>query len=143
MAGRIVRAGVKLPNWQALLCDFITARMHVPFSWGLQDCCLFAADAKTAATGSDPAQNIRGSYSDAKSAARTVRRLGGMRAIGDNAFGSPVDPVSASLGDIGLVENEGRECLAVFGGQFFHAPAERGLTILPVEQCKRAWRLTE
>lgn len=140
MAGSDLLPALK-PEWQSAIADLFIERMSAPFVWGLNDCCLLAADAKLAATGVDPAEGFR-TYDDALSAARLVSKLGGMEAIGSRFFGPRIPVECVAFGDIGLIENCGRPCLAVFGGQFFHAPAEHGLTILPIEHCAAAWRLT-
>lgn len=116
-------------------------RLNTPFVWGVNDCCLFAADCVLAATGVDPAENLRLAYCDARGAARVLREHGGMAKLAAKHCGTEIPPAYAQFGDIGLLDNGGRPCLAVFGGEFFHAPGERGLTIHPVELCSRAWRM--
>lgn len=128
------------PEAQERLAALFVERITAQFVWGRNDCCLFAADAVIAATGRDPADGLR-SYADAISAARLVKRLGGMAAIGDKSFGPRIAPAGAVFGDLGLVTNDGRECLAVFGGSAFHVPGEHGLTIVPIENCTIAWRM--
>jgi hypothetical protein len=132
----------RLHDWEIRLTDFFVSRLSSCFEWGVNDCCLFAADGKIAATGHDPAAEHRGTYSDALSAARTVERLGGMLAIGDSSFGKRIKTEYVRFGDIGLIENHGRPCLAIFGGEYFHAPGVDGLTIFPVDKCLQAWSLT-
>lgn len=127
----------------AALADVFYERLETPFIWGKNDCCLFAADCAFAATGVDPAEKFRGTYDDAVSALRLTSKLGGMENIAAISFGPEISPALASFGDIGLIENFGRPCLAVYGGEYFHAPGEDGLKIFPVEQCLRAWRLPE
>lgn len=131
------------PGWQADVAGVFLERMAAPFKWSHNDCCLFAADCILAATGDDPAADVRGKYDDALSAARLIDSLGGLEKIAASRCGPEIPPASAVFGDIGLINNHGRPCLAVFGGEFFHAPAEHGLTILPIEACTKAWRLTE
>lgn len=45
----------------------------MPFRWGRNDCCLFAADWIVLLHGVDPAARLRGRYQSALSAARLVR----------------------------------------------------------------------
>lgn len=129
-----------IPGWRVALVDFIAARIAVPFSWGHQDCCLFAADAIQAITGTDPAATFRGTYHDAKTAARVMFSLGGLEAIADKYAGPRIGTEQVQMGDIGLVENGGRPCLAVFGGEYFHCPGEHGLTIVQHQNCITAWK---
>jgi len=133
----------RFTDWEVRLSNLFVERISSPFKWAGNDCCLFAADGLFVTTGRDPAAGIRGTYSDALSAARTVERLGGMNKIASDSFGNEISPLLVKFGDIGLIENSGRPCLAIFGGEFFHAPGEDGLTIFPVDTCIRAWRLTD
>jgi hypothetical protein len=142
MAGGNVLPQVK-PGWQAAVADVFLDRLGAPFRWGSNDCCLFAADCIKAATGVDVAEDVRGKYCDTITAYRLIDSFGGLESIAAARCGSEINPGQAVFGDIGLVENHGRPCLSVFGGQFFHAPAEHGLTIIPIEACTKAWRLTD
>lgn len=129
-----------IPGWRVALVDFIASRIAVPFSWGHQDCCLFAADGIEVMTGRDPAATFRGAYKEAMGAARVMQALGGLEAIADRYAGMRVSPEHAQIGDIGLVSNGGRPCLSVFGGEYFHCPGEHGLTIVPRRNCITAWK---
>lgn len=131
----------RLRDWQSRLSRCIAARLSKRFAWGEHDCVLFAADCIEACTGVDPAAEMRGTYSDAAGAARLVKNRGGMAAIAAAHCGSEVLPALAQTGDIGLVFNDGRECLAVCGGSTWHAPSAAGVVALPMQQALRAWRV--
>lgn len=131
----------KRPDWQQRIGDVFTERLTEPFRWGSNDCCLFAADCFEAATEFDPGKVARGMYADARGALRMIEALGSLEDMATGWCGPSIHPSEAAFGDIGLIENSGRPCLAVFGGQYFHAPGDEGLTIFPVETCLRAWRL--
>lgn len=110
----------------------------MPFAWGSNDCCLFAADCVKAVTGRDPAADLRGAYSDAAGAARMLAKLGGVDGIADQRACDAVPPSLAQPGDIGRVTCDGRPTLAVCMGGHWLAPGEHGLvTLLGVD---RAWR---
>lgn len=143
MAGCKFLQAVRLPGWREALADLFAERMSAPFVWGVNDCCMFAADAIQRATGQDRAQDVRGRYDSAITAARLIRSHGGLQALASARCGSEIPASLVQFGDIGLSSNSGRPCLAVFGGEYFHAPAEHGLTILPIEYCVKAWRLTD
>lgn len=131
----------RLRDWQSRLQACLAERWAQPFAWGAQDCALFAADCADACTGVDPAADLRGTYSDAAGAARVVAELGGLAAIAAARMGPEIAPALAQPGDIGLVLNDGRECLAVCTGGMWHAPGAAGLCALPMAQAQRAWRL--
>jgi len=119
---------------------FLRQRMAQPFAWGVQDCCLFAADAVHAQTGVDPAQAERGSYHDAATAQRLLERSGGLSTLGARA-GVEVLPGLAQPGDVGLVDFDGRQSLAVCTGAHWLAPAALGLAALPFNAARMAWRV--
>lgn len=132
---------MRTEDWQLKIADVFIERIAMRFQWGINDCCLFAADCFYAATGTDPAGEFRGEYTDAISAARVLSRLGGLEVIAAKNCGPEILPSQSSFGDIGLVDNAGRPCLSVFGGEYFHAPGDDGLKIFPLDNCLRAWRL--
>ena len=124
------------PRFDALIAD----RMGRPFVWGLQDCCLFAADCAVIVSGKDPARGLRGTYSDAAGALRALTSIGGIEGAGAR-FGAPIRPLMARTGDIGLVPCGDREALAVCVGSVWLAPAETGLAALPFDAARTAWRV--
>ena len=131
----------RLRDWQPRLQACLAERWSTPFAWGQQDCVLFAADCVQACTGIDLAAQMRGTYRDAIGAARLVQELGGMAAIAAAHCGREIPPALAQPGDVGLVLNAGRECLAVCTGAVWHAPGVNGLEQLPMHSAMRAWRL--
>ncbi len=84
----------------ALLARFIEERRRMPFAWGSNDCCLFAADWVLTATGRDIAADYRGRYSTALPALRFVEAGGGVEAMIERAGAAPVHPSLARRGDV-------------------------------------------
>lgn len=72
----------------------------MPFAWGVNDCCLFAADWVLAATGRDIAADYRGRYTTALPAMRFVELGGGVEAMIERAGGQVVHPAMARRGDV-------------------------------------------
>ena len=128
--------------WSLRLDALIAARMAAPFAWGTHDCCLFAADAVVAQTSEDPAAEFRGMYVDARGAVALLTDLGGLQAVAARA-GEFIPALCAQVGDIGLVEHEGRELLAVCAGPVWLVPAEQGLAALPIDSAISAWRVAK
>lgn len=126
-------------DWPERFDAFLAERRAQPFAWGVQDCCLFAADAVLTLWGIDPAEGLRG-YRSASGAARIVKQLGGIERIGATRFGPPCAVALAQVGDIGLVHTDGRDSLAVCGGAHWIAPGEQGLEALPISEVRSAWR---
>jgi len=126
-------------DWQSRLAACLAERRARAFEWGKHDCCLFVCDAVQAMTGRDPAADVRG-YRTERAAARIVKKLGGMRAIGGSRFGEEILPALAQTGDVGLVVVEGRESLALCSGTNWIAPGLDQLETLPSDAALMAWR---
>lgn len=126
-------------DWQSRLAACLAERTLRAFEWGTHDCCLYVCDAVLAMTGRDPAANVRG-YSTEREAARIVKQLGGMRAIGAARFGAEIAPALAQIGDVGLIEIEARESLALCGGVHWLAPGLDQVEVLPFTAAVAAWR---
>lgn len=59
--------------------DFLSRYAAHPFTWGVDDCCLFLADWWQAQTGAaDPAAHLRGRYSTKEECHALLSRLGGL-----------------------------------------------------------------
>ena len=129
-------------NWPALLAAFIEERRGWDFEWGQHDCCMFAADWVMEATGVDPALHFRGTYSSARTAATALRIHGGLAEIVAAAgFVRWQTPSMAQRGDVALVNNGGRELLAVVDGARVVAPGTVGIVFLPLDHAVAAWRV--
>lgn len=137
----------RISNWPAALAKFLREREAVPFKWGENDCCLFAAEWIEVVTGQRPpmADRLRGTYSDLFQAARILEDLGGVeRIIADYAAsqGWPeVAPAFAQRGDIVVHDGPRGPSLGVCHGRQFAAPFDGGLAHLPMTAARRAWRI--
>ncbi len=130
----------RLIDWPERLAAFVESRRDAPFSWGGNDCCLFAADAVQAMTGTDPAADVRGSYDTTLAAAHLLGELGGVEAIAAARFGSEVPVALAGRGDIVAIDAGQGISLGVCLGAQVAVPAADGLAFLPLAQASRAWR---
>jgi hypothetical protein len=119
--------------------------MREPFAWGINDCCIFAADGVIAVSGNDPASDLRGTYSSAIAAARVLKDIGGIEGAGDRT-GERIPPLNAQVGDVGLITAADptgafAEALAVCTGELWVAPSERGLHAHQLTAARLAWRV--
>lgn len=130
----------RLRDWQSRFRSCVREHQR-PFSWGVQDCCLFAADHVLAITGQDPAAEWRGSYANELGAGRLLQRLGGVRTLLDLHFGARVAPLLARVGDVGLLVIEGRDTMAVCGGATWLAPAAAAPAAYALHEAVAAWRV--
>lgn len=131
---------VATETWRPRFDALIQSRMSAPFSWGWNDCCLFAADAALAITGVDHAADVRGTYSTEREAMRVLKRLGGVSSLASRG-GDECLPLTARTGDVCLVMQGDREALAVCAGHVLLAPAATGLAAHQLTDALRAWRI--
>ncbi|GAA0493780.1 DUF6950 family protein [Pigmentiphaga daeguensis] len=125
-------------DWVTRFNAFIKGRYGVPFSWGSQDCCVFAADGVLAITGHDFAQAYRG-YSTAEEAAELLVDVGGCQALATRCLGEPIRWSLARRGDVVLHVVDGRESLGLCAGGVFVAPGPEGLVQFPMDRALMAW----
>lgn len=123
-----------------LFATWVAGRANVPFCWGSNDCALFAADWVHAARGVDPAFDLRG-YNSARQAATVLNSNGGLRAIARRALGAELAPQYAAIGDVVLLDLDGRETLCICNGQTVLGPARLGMVAVPIEGAICAWRV--
>lgn len=129
-------------DWPERLHAYVDARRGESFTWGTFDCALFACDWILEATGEDVIADLRGSWSDERSALRTLADLGGLQTIASVRLGAPISAALAQRGDIVLHTLTGRDALGVCVGAHFAGPAiEGGLVLVPMERAFMAWRV--
>ena len=136
--------GTRLENWDVLLNECIQDARDKPFEWGAHDCTTWAMTVRSAMTGSDPAPWL-GTYKTLRGAVGAIKKTGhaDLEEAATSVLGAPVAPLTAQRGDIVLMGDD-----AAFGGAFgvvigSHAAfvAEDGLTLHPVSEARRAWRV--
>lgn len=125
-------------NWPSLLAAFVDAYSRTPFEWGVNDCCLFAADWVRALHGRDVAEAFRGRYATKIGASRLVHKAGGVKALIDATLASSgfsqVDPRLAGRGDIVFSTEAAGVCL---GPRILFA----GGATRPMTTAEAAWRV--
>lgn len=126
---------MRLPDWQDRLRD-VLARQGQGFAYGVNDCCLFAADCAQAITGTDYAAEFRG-Y-DVRGAARILRRHGGLAGLMDYLLGERLPANAAREGDVLLVRIGRRDLVGVRAG--YRVAVVRGLTA-PLSHALHSWRV--
>lgn len=129
-------------DWPEAVAAFIESRRKAAFSYGSNDCALFAADAWRVMTGIDFAADMRDQYSTEQGAFRLVKKLGGMREIvlrtglieKARGFSQRYDAVLVPTGDwetLGI--NAGNGCWC--------APGPDGLVFRPICEIESAFGL--
>ena len=135
----------RFPDWESRLHDFLVSREHTPFRYGVNDCCLFAADAVCVITGVDIAAEFRGQYKSQRGALTAIKRLTGGTTAADAVAYAARDleecaPALARRGDLVLVE-EGELIAGIvhLSGTDVVVAGRDGLLRKPFTDIKRAW----
>ena len=140
---------IRLPDWPARLNALIERRRHMPFKWGLHDCCQFARAAVAELRGADPAAGLGKKlrpYKRCSGAALNLHRLGGVEALPMACGLEEMRVTMAQRGDVVLVDQV-REpsrvgsALGICLGEQSAFPAKRGLVFVATLECRRAWRV--
>lgn len=134
----------RLADWPDHLARVIDGARNTPFTWGQNDCCLFAMDCVEAITGTDIAQPYRG-YNTMREGVVLLKRCGGVTGIAETEaknYNIPeIKPLTMQRGDVVLFDIGRGDTLGICGGQYIFAPGEDGLIGFPLEQAQRAWRI--
>lgn len=125
------------------LANFLRDRAETPFQWGVNDCCVFAADAVLSQTGRDLAAGWRGKYDDELSAEVVLLAFGGIAKIATEALGIALPLVTtAQRGDVVLFESGAGPALGICVGDKFAAiRREGGVGYFSMRHAVTAWRV--
>lgn len=130
--------------------DFLVARAHTPFAWGVNDCALFTADGIEAITGVDIASDFRHKYHDEASAMQIIKTICGGTSVSDAAAYCAQKhnlvewkaPLFARRGDLVIAkQQDGSEIagLVHLNGRHVVSVGPSGLVRLPISSIVRSW----
>lgn len=133
------------------LKQFLIDKKNARFEWGVCDCCLIAADAILAITGTDVADDFRGKYHDEASAFALIRQVAGGTTVADAAAYCALKhglqewktPLLAKRGDLVVIQDE-EQLIAGFvhlNGTHAVSIGSPGLRFFPLSQVTRAWKV--
>ncbi len=114
-------------DWCEKLYEQIDAHLHRSFSWGDNDCCLFAARAVDAMCDSNHEMVLREKYQDEASALEYIARSGGIAAAVDTFIGSHKVEARPMRGDVVLFEGSNGETLGICLGRYTAAMGTDGV----------------
>ena len=130
-----------------LLAEFLHAHASKTFAWGVNDCCLFAADWLVELGHPDLMADFRGTYSDARGAIRRWREVGGygaeggrrLAAAGLNNVATPI--THARRGDVALVQASAHHpAFGIVDAGAVWGLTTAGLVQVPMTKVCAAWR---
>jgi hypothetical protein len=128
-------------GWEDRLTALVQDRLTMPFIWGQNDCCLWPADVVKTLKGIDVAEDVRGTYESARGATRVLALVGGLPTALART-GTPIAPLCAGVGDVGLVTAGGEmEVGGVCMGDHWLVVAKNGLAQVPLSAAQQAWRV--
>ena len=138
------------------LAAYLNDKVNSTFVWGPNDCCLFAANAILAMTGTDISSDFRGKYSDEASAFSLIKTVTGGTTVADAAAycaakhglfewvknGKPA-PLYAQRGDLVVVSNDGNIIAGIvdLSGRYVASIGQGGILRLPLSTIQRAWHI--
>ena len=130
-------------NRYTALAEVLRERNGMPFEWGKNDCCSFAADAVRAQTGRDAMAGLRGLYWDEGSAAHILAAPGGLvRLVNTWLPGQPLPSVAtARRGDLIMFDSGNGPALGICVGDKFAAVKPGGLGYFAMRHAITAWRV--
>lgn len=141
---------IRTPHWATReYHKFLLARAHTPFAWGVNDCCIFPADAIQSFTGVDLAADFRGKYANEDEALALIETVTGGKTVADAAaycadqhgLIERIHPLMAQRGDLVVIAESGNLISGIvhLNGRHVVTVSERGLLRLPIMNVKRAW----
>lgn len=128
-------------DWPTKLANYLLEKQKQPFEWGVNDCCLFAADAILAMGGLDVAKDVRGRYKTAIGAHRIMKKLSADSLVEllTQRLGEPNGVITR--GSIIVVESNGEQVVGVFYQKPW-ALTEKGLQGMSVDSVIQSWSLS-
>ena len=123
--------------------DFIRAEAGRPFRWGETDCAATVDRWIAMVTGRSPLAAFGRRHADAGEAAAWLAEPGGLpKAVKHVLSAAGLEETAEPRpGDVGLVVQAGKVCVAIFSGHLWFTRDESGLMAAPPEACLKAWRV--
>lgn len=137
-------------DWPTRLSEFLLAQENIPFEYGVNDCCLFVADAVHAMTGMDFAkEHFRNKYKTEAGAYKALQKFcgGGVAEMMDKfvkqGYFNEVPPAFAGRGDVVLVDLNGVTALGIVDltGAHIIATGKSNSLRLDASLAIRGWKL--
>lgn len=143
---------IRTPHWATReYHHFLLSRAKSPFEWGVNDCCIFPADAIMSFTGVDLAVDFRGKYANEDEAFALIKTVTGGKDVADAAaycadqhrLIERIHPLMAQRGDLVVVLESGNLISGIvhLNGRHVITVGERGLLRISIMNVKRAWAI--
>lgn len=131
-------------DWSMRLAEAVEDARILPFAYGVNDCCLWAAHCVDAMCDTSLASKIGSTfrYTNKEEADQAIADGGGLHALTERFLGKPVSARMAAPGDVVLARNgDGTVIIGICFGHAILAPGENGLLTLPYENGVMCWKV--
>lgn len=127
---------MRISTWEDALSNYIVAKRHEAFEYGVNDCCLFAAGAVEAMTGEDPMPEFRDKYNSLKTSLQAIKDIGSgtLEATMDGKF-PEVEIGHAQRGDLAFFDGS----VGVVMGGFAYFVSDDGLERINRSLWDKCW----
>ena len=133
---------MRIQGWESKLEEYIEAQRQTPFTWGENDCVLFAANAVNLIIDRDLSADIGkyGAY-DKAGAVDIIREHGGsIKGIFD-AYLIRRLIKSAQRGDVAVVKIDGREAAGIVTGRYVVCKTPEGVGFVSLDNAVAIWEV--
>ena len=139
----------RFEDWPVRLDAYLAFMADESFSWGSNDCALFACNVVLELTGTDVAKRFRNKYKTKQAALSTMKKYAGkgLEAVAVKIAArfkvEEITPRTARRGDMVLLGATEGPTLAIvcLNGTEVTAPGPVGLVRWPMAAARRAWRV--
>jgi hypothetical protein len=136
----------RVNEWRERLGQILLSAQELEFQWGTFDCALHVCNCIRAVTGTDPAAQYRGTYSDQAGAEKIYgSSLVSFIATTAASLGCPEVPVTfARRGDVVWIDNgteQGAIGVVHLDGRFISCASEKGIVLVHMRRWRRAWQI--
>lgn len=135
---------MRFHDWPERLFKTVRRAKDLGFSWGKNDCALFACDCALAITGVDHAAKFRGTYKTKAGAFLMLRKIEDVKSLlelADKYLGERIELSQAKRGDVVALMMDNFYALGVVTGSNAVFVTLSGTQTVPVSSCLTAWEV--
>lgn len=135
---------MRYPDWQARFWLQMAHQRSQRFVWGERDCALFAATVADAVSDAEYVARAKKAFAwtSAREAAALLVTVS-LKSLVETVLGPMQPRARLGMADIALVvDNDGRESLAIHDGAIIIGPADFGVQQIPFGYVKGGWHVT-
>lgn len=139
---------MRIEGWENRFAELLESKRHQIFSWGENDCCLFAADFIKAICGKDFMKDLRGKYSSEHEAQAVIDKYGDLTNTLECLLVEIAQEVKnlnmLQRGDVVTVRVNGKLAVGILDGKDALVPTPDqniGYYKFPIRYITKAWRV--